>query len=465
MKTKSRFPYLIFLPNVFLISTGAFLFFVSPKPYNLYITTIMIGSALSVIVMYNALMTLSLVGIAYPLIFIMKNETIYKAAFGFLLFSSILTVLRVLIPLRRNNIRINGFLIPLLMIFLGAVISFIFNQLSSVSIASFYRTNIYIYTIYICLFLASMSFFYHRYSSHYIYFTKAFIFSLTILSILLLIQYFTGIEMVYTFGTSIENRLRVYSGEGLGSNMLTNLYLFALPLLFFQLISTDSQNKQNRLWGLSILFFNFISFILLQSRSGYLGFFSGMLLSLIIFKPLKISVKNILILLTILIILIATIICLSHAFISNRLDVDRLSKDAVGRSMQRKAVLKIIFNNPMGVNIEEYNSSIVKYGGAKMSPHNLLLSIALRIGILGLLGYCSIFIITLLKLFRTRSAFRKEPFHYVRSAIFASLIAYFIHNIWHNANYQYELWTFMGIGVALSTKDDLTGKVMKGVAN
>lgn len=398
-------------------------------------------------------LTLSLVGFFYPLMFIAINpyyEIFFSSLYASVWFCGAILVLLVL--QKRILLKQGMYLVYLLLILMGAVLSSIVSGNESI----IYRTVVVEYLMYIVLFLAAVNII--GKSKNIDFFITPFLCSLTLLSILLLIQFFFGYELVYYWTTNmIGNRSRLYYGEGVSLNMLANLYLFALPVLFFKVLLIKKISKVVTIYIVGF-FINLTPFLLFQSRSGYVGLSFGLLLALILFKPIKIGYKTIIATALLFIVFYFVTESLQTYLLTDRLTGDTTHEDAAQRLVQAKAVWSLLLNHPFGITSQIYYANIGAYGGYHMSPHNLIFASMLKIGFLGVVGYLLLLTQVFLRLWKVRNIFMSNYNKAMVSSFFASFTAYIVHNLVHNPGYQFESWTFIGLSVAITSTVSMKSK-------
>ncbi len=447
MNSTSRYP-LSFISLQFLI---VLCFIISAiclalLTHSIYLAAVIVAISAIFYLINKPRFSLSLVGFSYPLMFIIIDPA-YQFFFATLYASTwacgIITFL--LILRKKAYLELRNFYPILSILFTGTIVSSVMGDSNPV----FYRTKIIEYLMYISLFIAAVIFLNKH--GRIRYFTVPFLAALSILSALLLFQFFGGLEVVYNWSVNTINRNRLYYGEGANLSMLANLYLYALPILFFKILLAKHDRKFLVVY-VSLFFLNLIPFILFQSRSSYLGLAVGLFAAVIVFKPIRINIKVITIMCTLLGMLYFATANMQEFLIVDRLSGATAQGDAGLRLVQIKAVLRLLLDHPFGISRDNYYALIsTQYGGFLMSPHNLLLANALKIGFIGLIGYIGLVGLTLKQLLKIRKQVIMSEGKALITALFAGIIAYLIHNTVHNPGYQFETWVFLGIAVTLSS--------------
>lgn len=301
------------------------------------------------------------------------------------------------------------------------------------------------YGMYICLFLTIYNLV--DSSNHMLRFTYLFIFSLFIVSVLSLIQYFTDIPLIYSpdpFYEKLSPSLRLYIGKDINPNNAANLYLFALPFTINGFIKCKEIWYKIVLLVLTVVFAS--ALILMQSRSAILGLIIAQ-----IFVVMTSEKKKILLFVSYFLLVIISYCLVSSLFeylIPDRFSLEEFSSNANLRRIQQYwSTIKMMASNPFGVG-QEYFQLIGRYGGLKVTAHNMFLESFINTGLLGIIGYFSAIMISIHSLWKTKISFENRDMNLLRSSLLAGLIGYVIHNMFHHSLWEYPLWMFLGITIS-----------------
>lgn len=279
-------------------------------------------------------------------------------------------------------------------------------------------------------------------------FSYLFVFSLSIVSALSLVQYFTDIPLIYApdpFYEGLSPSLRLYIGKDINPNNAANLYLFALPFTINGFLRSKETRFKLMMLALTVLFS--IALILMQSRSAILGLIIAQ-----IFVGLTGEKRRVMLFVSYLLLILVFYFLISSLFeylIPERFSFEEFSNEAnMRRLRQYWATLKMMIGYPFGLG-QEYYQLIERFGGVKASAHNMFLQCYVNAGVIGLVGYLAATVISIYALWKTRVNESDTKVAYLKASVLSGLLAYVIHNMFHHSLWEYALWMFMGISVAL----------------
>jgi len=301
------------------------------------------------------------------------------------------------------------------------------------------------YGMYVCLFLSIYNLIDE--TDYMLRFAYLFVFSLSIISVLSLIQYFSGISLVYApdpFYEGLSPSMRLFIGKNINPNNAANLYLIALPFTINGFLKRDETRYKIIMLLLTALLT--CALILMQSRSAILGLIIAQL-----FITLTGDKKRVMIFVSYFVLVVVFYYLASSLFeylIPDRFSLEEFSSESNQRRLtQYWATLKLLLEHPFGVGLE-YFRLIGKYGGFNFTAHNLFLESFVNTGFIGFIGYVSIILIPIVGLWKTRLPGNDSKLSYLRSSLLAGLLAYVIHNMFHYSLWEYPLWMFIGVSIA-----------------
>jgi|GEM_PF-5670171 len=399
-----------------------------------------------------------MIGAIYPLCHITANilGTISFYLLNIIIFlTAILWILRIMV--NDNELRLFPAW-PLLVIILGCALYVTITYDEFVNL-NFRAVKITKYGMYCLLLLMTYSSF--RDPRQMVKFFRVFVFSSSILSMLAIAQYFSGLSIIYDVKGMMQEQNRLFDGEGTNPNMLVNVYLFSISYIIM-VITLTKLTRWKRIYYLGLFALQLIPFILLQSRGAIIGLMISLAMVFCIFTKGRLLFKS-----KWLPILIGLTIGSIIYFLLPYLDTERFSEQyLVEYSLNHRFTLwqaagTIVLNNPFATSYDNYGSQISMYFGKNSTPHNLVLFTAIEIGIIGCVAFFWLFYYCGYQIIKSRSRNENTNNLIVRCTVLSGLVAYIIHNMSHNPGWEYELWIFLAFALCLNRQ---TWKIRKPLA-
>jgi len=405
------------------------------------------GISVSIVIVVRPLLGALMLAAIFPFAIIAINDIGYTYFMSAFRFVSLVTFIMFICIFstkhsRLDLSRLRWFLLLLLCgSFLASLRSNEFVEFENVQGIQFIK-----YAMYACLFLLVYNLV--NEIDNMLRFAYLFVFSLSIVSVLSLVQYFTDIPLIYSpdpFYEGLSPSLRLYIGKDINPNNAANLYLIALPFTINGFLKRRETYFRLLMLSLTVLFS--CALILMQSRSAILGLIIAQL-----FVGMSGEKRRLMLFVSYLLLVVVFYYLISSLFeylIPDRFSLEEFSSEAnMRRVRQYWATLKMMLNYPFGVG-QEFYRLIVRYGGVKASAHNMFLESYVNAGLVGFFGYISATMIAIYSLWKTRIIEVSAKAAYLRTSLLSGLIAYVIHNMFHHSLWEYALWMFMGITVAL----------------
>lgn len=391
-----------------------------------------------------------LIGFLYPLSFIQAQKFgigwwIFVSLFGLTAFGLATTYL--------HNIRSHAKIV------LGSHKSFLFMLLAGSLLVSLKSrefqttplqyTSLVSHSMYIILYVLTINSFLNKTLRRH--FVLPFIAGVSILACLSYIQYFLRIPIVYEWQTGLEYYGRLYSGEWLAPNRISDIYLFSIALLVGGILF--SKNKRKKIWILFGIVLLSGAFILIQTRSALIGFLVGLASGLILMSVKgEFDKRKVVVLLIIASTAVILLEVLGEFVMFERFTMERfiyVEASTRDRLQQVSSTFYLALDNPFGLSREDYLHNIMEYGGLSMTPHNVFLQKFVETGWLGGIGYLGIYFLILTRLGKLSFSKMDGEMKGLRLGLIIGLISYGLNNLFHTPGMQFDFWLILGASEAL----------------
>ena len=246
-------------------------------------------------------------------------------------------------------------------------------------------------------------------------------------------------------------------------NYYAQIIVVLLPLAVDRL--WNEKNKILKILAAWAFFVSALTLIFTYSRGGFLAFVTAFLLMGILRPP---RLPSVLLGLIALIVISQFIPGTYRDRISSLLNIfpnsrtgGYVDESVQGRTSENRVAWNIFRDNPvLGVGVGNFNTYYQEYSRKlgldprlqDRSAHNLYLEIAAERGLLGLMVFGSILILTLRQIFKADALFRKlhnKEMADIATVIGVSFIAYLVTAIFLHDAYPRYFWVFVGIAWAV----------------
>ena len=259
------------------------------------------------------------------------------------------------------------------------------------------------------------------------------------------------LTIYYSFGGLFDRSFRLlgpYGQPNLYGQLLSIVVPIGFSLLFF-----FQKRLKIIIIGLEVI--NILALFLSPSRSAILGALAGCVVIVIFSKEFKNWRKNILpiVLFTTLLITIWNFSNLQFSSFS-RLSVDQTIIELYSKNVSRldiwRTALSIFLENPLGIGFGETKYAIGRELclGSK-SPHNVIISLALQAGIIGLVAIIWLIGRQLISLWYFLRVVEDKELMILAVGCLGASIATWIHNMFHSTLHWILVWLFFSVSSAI----------------